>query len=384
MGKYAGRSWMDHLEGLDPEGMAPASMWAQSFITEWQNPPIEDCDKYQFFSMHLAHGLGSTVHFLSQSLQIALEDSRILTWGTPNTFGSVFVDPSCTPSGINSLDCIYEPLTHCPRSAMRENNTVDVTLYELVTSFPGEYTARKAPRVMEERLRKVLPYEMAPQAMKYWWRGQTAAYIMRLNPSSLSYIASRRLNQSLHNAFTLPTSSISDPPPSLQPLPMPFPLHPGTISMHVRHGDKSSEMSLHPLSSYVEKAEELVSLNPFAYAKMGFVSSEDPVVVEETKGISDVLGRTTTASGNWRWFTSELGRINSSPFDQLHSFGNKTETTLGWMSELMLALECDAFVGTRGSNWNRVIDELRCIWLDKCRHPYVEVGAEEDWFEYSW
>ena len=35
-----------------------------------------------------------------------------------------------------------------------------------------------------------------------------------------------------------------------------------------------------------------------------------------------------------------------------------------------------ALVGTRNSNWNRLIDELRCVWVDKCHHPYVEVGDE--------
>jgi hypothetical protein len=44
--------------------------------------------------------------------------------------------------------------------------------------------------------------------------------------------------------------------------------------------------------------------------------------------------------------------------------------------KLTLALEADAWVGTRNSNWNRLIDELRCVWVDKCHHPYVEVGDE--------
>ena len=42
-----------------------------------------------------------------------------------------------------------------------------------------------------------------------------------------------------------------------------------------------------------------------------------------------------------------------------------------------MALECDAWVGTRGSNWNRLIDELRCVWVPKCAQPYVEVGERE-------
>ena len=29
----------------------------------------------------------------------------------------------------------------------------------------------------------------------------------------------------------------------------------------------------------------------------------------------------------------------------------------------------------RLSNWNRLIDELRCTWVPKCLHPFYEVGG---------
>ena len=45
---------------------------------------------------------------------------------------------------------------------------------------------------------------------------------------------------------------------------------------------------------------------------------------------------------------------------QLAQFGSKTQLTIQWLSQLFLALECDMWLGTRNSNWNRLIDELRC------------------------
>jgi hypothetical protein len=51
------------------------------------------------------------------------------------------------------------------------------------------------------------------------------------------------------------------------------------------------------------------------------------------------------------------------------------ETFLGHLLQLLMSLEADAWVGTRGSNWNRLIDELRCVWVDKCPHAYLEVGG---------
>jgi hypothetical protein len=50
--------------------------------------------------------------------------------------------------------------------------------------------------------------------------------------------------------------------------------------------------------------------------------------------------------------------------------------------QLLMALEADAWVGTRGSNWNRLIDELRCVWVVKCQGVYVEAGLTPE--AYSW
>jgi hypothetical protein len=51
--------------------------------------------------------------------------------------------------------------------------------------------------------------------------------------------------------------------------------------------------------------------------------------------------------------------------------------------QLYMSLEADAWVGTRGSNWNRLIDELRCVWVPKCPNPYVDVGDLRD-FSLGW
>ncbi|PSC70120.1 hypothetical protein C2E20_6535 [Micractinium conductrix] len=51
---------------------------------------------------------------------------------------------------------------------------------------------------------------------------------------------------------------------------------------------------------------------------------------------------------------------------------------------MLVALECDAWVGTRGSNWDRMVDELRCVWVDKCNGPYVEAGPYKNWQNYNW
>lgn len=80
--------------------------------------------------------------------------------------------------------------------------------------------------------------------------------------------------------------------------------------------------------------------------------------------------------------------MNSGPIHQLEKSARKglgrSALTHTWILQLLMALECDAWVGTRNSNWNRLIDELRCTMLDKCHAPYLEVGRKKDWLEYHW
>ena len=61
---------------------------------------------------------------------------------------------------------------------------------------------------------------------------------------------------------------------------------------------------------------------------------------------------------------------------QLDSFKSlpRGRLTQLWLLQLLMALECDAWVGTRKSNWNRLIDELRCVWVPTCGFPFIEVG----------
>ena len=54
---------------------------------------------------------------------------------------------------------------------------------------------------------------------------------------------------------------------------------------------------------------------------------------------------------------------------------NSTQSTILLLMELLMALEADAWIGTRISTWGRIIDLLRCEWTDKCKNPYIEVGS---------
>jgi len=51
----------------------------------------------------------------------------------------------------------------------------------------------------------------------------------------------------------------------------------------------------------------------------------------------------------WNWkLTGVNSGLNTSPETQLREFGNRTDLTMKWILQLVMAIECDVFVGTRG------------------------------------
>ena len=155
-----------------------------------------------------------------------------------------------------------------------------------------------------------------------------------------------------------------------------FPFERGMTSMHVRHGDKGKEMTLAADEAYFAAAEALVRLNPMGLVRAAFISTEDPGTIaaaaQERRG--------------WAMMWYDMPRrhsLDQNPGRQELPLP-RGQLTRVLLLQLLMALECDAWVGTRGSNWNRLIDELRCIWVPKCKQPYVDVGTEADRDLFGW
>ncbi len=61
------------------------------------------------------------------------------------------------------------------------------------------------------------------------------------------------------------------------------------------------------------------------------------------------------------FYVSDVHRLNSGPMQQLEHFRTRSAITVEWLYQLYMALEADVWIGTRKSNWNRLIDEMRCV-----------------------
>ncbi|KAF3940450.1 hypothetical protein ABW19_dt0204905 [Dactylella cylindrospora] len=381
-------AWNRHLDDLDDEGLPPLTKFTQNYIYNHQHP--KNCSDKKFVLMRNFpndedFGLGATVFSVSMNLNMALRWNRILLYDPNSGPGKHFVDPSSHELCGQSLNCFFEPLTSCTMDDLTEDNYFELPArkilpQEFITIPPGSI-----PPLFGIALRRIYPM-ITPDALKYWWRGQAVSYIMRFNGRTMAELLRKRKSKNIQKSLQFDGDEI------IEGTGIPFPMPEGSISMHVRHGDKGIEMTLKPFKQYLDAAESFIAQNPMGYRKIAFISTENPDIIKdaaqhlqrEREMYKVVDARTrTTSDWSWTWYWSDIPRANVGPETQLKTFGNRTDMTINWFLQLMMAIECDSMIGTRGSGWSRLLDNLRCGWLAKCQQPFFDVGDEEDWNFYG-
>jgi len=214
---------------------------------------------------------------------------------------------------------------------------------------------------------------MSPYEQRYWWRAQATAYLLRLNNKTVAWLGSLRGNRSSWQLSGHPEARDGGGyggGPRRRIAAGTIPLPAGAISMHIREGDKWKESGneLAHFPTYWAQARAAQSENPLGVARIVFLSGENP------DNVAALLNASRQTPGGWLGAVSVLPRQNSNGYQQALKFGVE-QMTAQWLLQLTIALECDVFVGARLSNWNRLIDELRCTWVPKCRYPFYEVGG---------
>ena len=349
------------------ELLAPFTQEVQDHIYTKQHPM--SCENKKFLISNgndsLA-GLGSQIHVSGIHLGIALETDRIFLWSLDA--GKLYIDDETCSTNMN-FECFFRSPSNCTlEDAYKENSdTVIVQGGSATDNFKlkSSFVPSKFIRYWNGNA------ALSEHELKYWWRGQSTAYLMRFRPESINILKDLRLQP--EKLFMYPEDTT---------LFRTFPVPAGTINLHVRHGDKGIEMELVSDKIYFEAAENLVIHNIFSYHRVALVTTEDPNTINYIKSNeNDKLMKR-----GWRYLWYDVPRINSNGIDQLDKISTikKGILTHIWWLQLLMALECDAWIGTRASNWNRLIDELRCIWVPKCKNVYIEVGNPKDYKDYGW
>ncbi len=337
----------NHLpsEFLIEERLAPLTRWTQSYIFKHQF--VADCSKARILICDgWPQGIGSEMHVMGTVLAYAIENNFTMVL-SPQTC-KFFTNAAICDKGCG---CVFQPISNCEYNdaIMRDPNLPRVKGHKVNSS----YLANLIPTVFRSALLSKIP-SMTAQQIKYWWRAQSAAFLMRFNNETVRAVSNLRHNQSLHY-FTGGST-------------LPFPLPSGTISAHIRGGDKKKEMKLVAPARYVEAATELIQRMPNSFSSRTlFVSGDEERAIQESR----VLAEKERLPFVYTHIHRQIGGYH------LRNWTSKDDVTAnfyGHLLQLLMCLEADAWIGTRGSNWNRLIDELRCVWVDKCPNIYIEVG----------
>ncbi|RFU27284.1 hypothetical protein B7463_g9043, partial [Scytalidium lignicola] len=353
--------WLDLVEGHDDHGLMTLTKITQRYIYEKQNPA--ECQGQKFLILKKfpgddAYGLGAIVQHISDYLSVAIQTNSILLYAEYSPPGEHFIqDPvdGGNKSCGRTFDCVFQKLSKCKSDMQSEMGSKAQSVFAVpnyaneieldVEAYLGKHRY-PIPPIFETALKLVQP-DITDEMLKYWWRAQAAGYIMRLNGG-----ATRRMEELRLGKDTRQLGIQWDIDGQPQEVDLPFPMPEGTISMHVRHGDKGSEMRLVPFNNYVVRAEKFGAENPLGTWKRAFLSTEDPNVIEQMKSMARITPFSYSGSNTrWTWYWSDIPRLNTSPETQLKEFGNRTDLTIKWILQLVMAIECDVFVGTRGAGY---------------------------------
>jgi hypothetical protein len=314
---------------LNERGLAPLTRWTQNFI--YQNQFVQDCSSRRFIGFHgWKGGFGSEMHNIGALLGYAIEHNTTL----------LLSRLSCPLFRCQTgCECLLSPISNCKFQ--------EATDRMHVMNNEGHHFRYIVPSVVKAALLAHYP-RMTERQVLYWWRAQSSAFVARFNDETIQAIAALRKSS-----------------PGI-----PFPLPPGVINAHIRGGDKHWEMQLVFAGRYVEAAINMTTSMPHAFGHSTLLITaddedavQDAVHLGRSRGFEVLYSSITRLPGGYdqgEWMKRDDQK------QRLHEH----------LLQLTLALEADAWIGTRASNWNRLIDELRCVWVDKCLHPYVEVGGE--------
>jgi hypothetical protein len=396
---YAGHH---HLasDALDGDGLAILTKWTQRWIHSQLHPPLatgESCRNRSFtLTEPWMGGMGSQLSSAARALGYALEHGHQLVFHRSVEQGFAgqawcddLSDAWCDhddrsmqnwvahPSACGIRDALGTPeprvVLLCGRFNVSDASAGLFTCVDKATHERLYMTSlSQPPTALRSRLLHKAPWMHESEVWK-WWQAQAYAYLLRFNRRTVDELSALRHNMSNWQLFPDDsTATLGVVQPGR------IPLAPGAISMHIREGDKGIEMTIVGFDSFMTAAAKLTADHPLSFRRVVFLSGENPRNIELLRryvASSHQAARAgnLTAAPRWYGALTRMPRINSNGYEQGTSFGVEFMTKR-WLLQLLLALECDAFIGNRMSNWNLIIDHLRCTWVPKCNHPFIDVN----------
>ncbi|CAI5462560.1 unnamed protein product [Closterium sp. Yama58-4] len=118
------------------------------------------------------------------------------------------------------------------------------------------------------------------------------------------------------------------------------------VSIHVRQSDKQVEMGVWSFAAHMLFAARLQRTH--VDLKHVWLSTEMQSVINEAA---------TPLYAGWTFLYAPNGRLPEGALDP-HAY-DALQSPAASLASLLIAAQCDAFIGSLGSNWSRLINELR-------------------------
>ncbi|XP_024520473.1 uncharacterized protein LOC9660544 [Selaginella moellendorffii] len=329
-------------------------------------------------------GVGSDMVSMAGMLGAALLQGRVFI--TKDYHGARH--KGCTGSNHARWSCYFFPEAseECMERALRLVEQKQAWDEGIIKEFSGDQWNGEIPSFWGEPWKAMRPTVGVKDKLmtnyhanhRRWWRAQALRYLTRFPSEYLCNL----LNKERHRAFgeevaklvlkTLGTEwprarNESKRNPS-NPMEehvwsdygpwMPRPL----LSIHVRQGDKASEMRVASFDEYMKLANVL--RKRFPHVRNVWLSTEMQNVVDESKEYK-----------GWKFYYSDVprqvGTIRMAEYMAL--LGDKQGFDTAFIN-LVMAAECDFFVGVLGSTWSYIIDDLR-MTSGKLKAGFLSVNS---------
>lgn len=356
--------WTDPGQRVFSKGSSlVGTAFAQRTIWEHQFP--HDCKAVNYILWEPTwHGIGSNYHLMGGALAYALALKRVLL--LMNDRDHPYYDASyCGENEPSYHNCYFEPISNCTLEDAMSVQVVESAHFEQlrsVASLEDDLANEKVvkivripqpPHTYPPQFKAFLETSSVdPKKFYYWWRAQSVAFLLRPNSRTLI-----ELNERSEMAY-------------------PQKIEEGTISCHIRHGDKHLEYPLLDEAAYVKALEEVILLDngKNELKRQVFLLTDDPKAVHRLHMLK-----------SWNVTSANVPRSDKHkiPAERARHFGKANELLFS-LVDLDLALQCDAWVGTMTSNWSRLIDELRSTVRCKAHRLYWDAAQSNPPSELEW
>eukprot|EP01039_Chlorochromonas_danica_P000593 gene593-639_t len=157
--------------------------------------------------------------------------------------------------------------------------------------------------------------------------------------------------------------------------------HENLLTVHIRWGDKASEMRLVDIPTYIQALSTFIN--------QASISDPHIFITTESSNARKKLEQAIHDKGlNWKLFHYEPPEVAQPDLERIPihvAFASEGASGKASMIALLLSLEARYFVLTSGSNWSRLINELRTNVVDaQCGNCTRMVDLQQAFKFHNW